>query len=377
MRRPLSAWAVLTLGFVLTIDTPSVARAADRRTDNIVLVTLDGARWQEVFSGLDERLLRAAGPKETDITSLAVYKRFAAATAEERRAKLLPFLWDTLMTRHGSIAGNRALGSHVSVTNQHRFSYPGYSELVTGEAHDEVINSNDARRNRYPSVLQFLSRKLGLNRAQVATFGSWYVFPWIVENEEGRTTVNAGLQPYEPTPEMRSLNALVRETPTPWPGVRHDAFTIRFALDYLRRVRPRVLYVAFDESDDWAHDGRYDQLLESLHRIDGYLRQIWDEVQRHAQYRGRTSLIITVDHGRGRTAEDWKSHGAKVPGSEETWIAFASPDIARRGEWREHRPFFQNQVAATIAQLLGLDYREQNPQAGRPIEQLFGAVATN
>jgi hypothetical protein len=41
-------------------------------------------------------------------------------------------------------------------------------------------------------------------------------------------------------------------------GVRHDAFTLRFALDCLRRVRPRVLYVAFDEMDDWAHDGRYD-----------------------------------------------------------------------------------------------------------------------
>jgi hypothetical protein len=65
-----------------------------------------------------------------------------------------------------------------------------------------------------------------------------------------------------------------------------------------------------------------------------------------------------------------------VPGSDEIWMAFASPDSARRGEWRDHPPLFQNQVAATIAQLLGVDYREQNPEAGAPIQQLFDAVAT-
>jgi hypothetical protein len=101
--------------------------------------------------------------------------------------------------------------------------------------------------------------------------------------------------------------------PTPWQGVRHDAFTIRFALDYPRRMRRRVLYVAFDETDDWAHDGRYDQVLESLHRTDDYLRQLWEELPRQTQYRNRTTVIVTVDHGRGRSADDWRNHGIKVP----------------------------------------------------------------
>jgi hypothetical protein len=372
-------WRVVatTTALVAVLTGGSVARAAEGRTDNVVLVTLDGARWQEIFSGLDERLLRAAAPKDIDITSLQAYKQFSGATPEERRAKLMPFLWGTLVARYGSIAGNRALRSHASVTNQHWFSYPGYSEILTGQAHDAVINSNDARRNPFPSVLQFLRRKLALSRAQVATFASWSVFTWIAESEAGQTTINAGTQPYDSgVSEMRALNALVRETPTPWQGVRHDAYTIRFALDYLRRVRPRVLYIAFDETDEWAHDGQYHQVLESLHRADDYLRQIWEELQRQPQYRGRTTLIVTVDHGRGRTLEDWRSHGIKVPGSDETWMAFASPDSSRRGEWRDHAPLFQNQLAATIAQLLGFDYREQNSEAGAPVSELMDAVGT-
>ena len=84
------------------------------------------------------------------------------------------------MTEHGSIAGNRARGSAVRVTNRHRFSYPGYAEILVGEAHDDVIDSNDKRRNPYPTVLEFLKGKLGLDKRQVAAFASWDTFDWIV-----------------------------------------------------------------------------------------------------------------------------------------------------------------------------------------------------
>jgi len=43
-----------------------------------------------------------------------------------------------------------------------------------------------------------------------------------------------------------------------------------------------------------------------------------------------------------------------VPGSDEIWLAIASPDASRRGEWRQHPPLFQSQIAATIASAFGL-----------------------
>ena len=343
--------AAAVLGLWLCAAPESAARV----TENVVLVTLDGARWQEIFTGADATLLKAPSP-------------FSAATAEERREKLMPFLWKTLVKDHGFIVGNRNNGSRMSVTNRHWFSYPGYSEILTGQAHDDTIENNDPKRNPYPSVLQFLRRKLNVDKSKVAVFASWHVFPWIVENNEGEITANAGLQRYESSDRgVRVLNDLMLDTPTGWDGVRHDVYTFRFGLDYLRRVRPRALYFAFDESDDFAHDGKYDRVLEALHRTDGFLRQLWDTLQQHPTYRGRTSLIVTVDHGRGRTSEDWRNHGAKVAGADEIWMAIASPDIARRGEWRDHPPLFQNQIAATMADLLGFDYREQNPGAGAPI----------
>lgn len=356
------------LAIVCWLAWSAAGVAQPPRAENVVLVTIDGARWQDVFTGMDESLLRATIPKDTGVTTLPVYQQFAGRSPTERRERLMPFLWQRLLVNHGFIAGDRTAGSVVSVTNRHRFSYPGYSEILTGQAHDEVIKSNDAVRNPFPSVLQFVQRKLQLAPAQVATFASWGVLRSIVESEDGATMVNAGVQAYaSATPATAPLSAIQGETATPWDNTRHDAYTFRFAIDYLTRLRPRVLYIAFDETDDWAHDGRYDLVLKALHRTDGYLKELWDTLEADPQYRGKTTLVVTTDHGRGRTKATWRHHGKDVAGAEEIWMAVASPDSPRRGPWRGEEPLFQNQIAATIAAALGLDYREQNPQAGKAL----------
>jgi hypothetical protein len=359
---------ISSLALAVVLVSPATVSSQPPVESRVVLVTLDGARWQEVFGGMDESLLRATSAKDADVTAMPVYKKFRGTTASDRRERLMPFLWTTFVTQHGFIAGDRTAGSMVSVTNRHWFSYPGYSEMLTGQAHDEVITSNDPIRNQFPSVFQFVQRRLLLPPAQIATFASWGVFNEIVESEQGATTVNAGMKSYDsPSPQIQALSALQHETPTPWGNTRRDAYTFRFAMDYLKRVHPRVLYIAFDETDDWAHEGHYDLVLEMLHRTDAYLKELWDTLQADSAYRGKTTVIVTTDHGRGRTTGDWRKHGKDVPGADELWMAIASPGSSRRGQWRDHPPLFQNQLAATIAAAFGLIYSEQNPQAGPAI----------
>lgn len=79
-------------------------------------------------------------------------------------------------------------------------------------------------------------------------------------------TINSGFMPFDSSSEeVRRRSALQFETPTPWNEVRHDAYTISFAMDHLARHRPRVLYLGLAKTDDWAHDGRYDRVLEPWH----------------------------------------------------------------------------------------------------------------
>jgi hypothetical protein len=160
---------------------------------------------------------------------------------------------------------------------------------------------------------------------------------------------------------------LQREASPPWDNTRFDAITVLYAMRYLERERPRLLYLALDETDDWAHDGRYDRLLDAYARTDRYLEQLWTWLQSQPDYRGRTHIIIATDHGRGRTPADWRDHGAKITGADEVWLAFVSPAMSQRGEWRQHAPLTNSQVAATVAAWLGVDWPAIRPSAGRAI----------
>ncbi|MDA1275031.1 MAG: phosphoglyceromutase [Verrucomicrobia bacterium] len=349
------------------------AVGADRRTENVVLITLDGVRVEEMFGGIDMTILKSV-TKDKPVEKSALYQKYWASTPEERREKLMPFFWSVLMKEHGSIAGNRAKGSTVQLTNGHRFSYPGYSEILTGEAHDEVIKSNDKIQNPYPTVLEFLKEQLNLASPQVAAFASWDVMKWIAERTPNTITINAGFEPYDhPSPEIRMLSMLQHETSTPWDSVRHDVYTHRFAMAHLRAHKPRVLYLSLGETDDWAHDERYDRVLQALERTDLYFSQLWDYLQTDDQYRGKTSLLITTDHGRGIDEKGWGSHSAKLEGAQYIWIAFVSPDSALRGEWSNSETLYQNQTAATLCRFLGLDFNASHSKSGKPVSRVFQA----
>jgi hypothetical protein len=361
----------LLLLTVLSLAGLVILARAQAAPPAVVLITLDGARIEEVFGGLDAAIVTSQLRDGQRLEDQPIYKRFWAPTAEERRMKLMPFFWGTLIRDRGSIAGNPARGSRVDLTNGHAFSYPGYSEMLVGRAHDDTIKSNDPIRNPYPTVLEFLKKQFALSRDQVAVFTSWAVHRAIVEHTEGALTINSGFMAFDsPADEIRKLSALQFETPTPWNEVRHDAYTFRFAMDQLTRHRPRVLYLGLGETDDWAHDGRYDRVLEALARTDDYLKQLWNWLESQPDYRGRTHILMTTDHGRGRTPTDWRNHGKDVTGAGETWMAFVSPSMNRRGEWSNHPPIVTAQVAATLIEWMGGDWKLFDPAAAPPVSNL-------
>lgn len=350
-------------GLLAAAAAPAPPAPPSRQTANVILITTDGLRGQEVFTGAEERLIaKESGVAEPD----ALRREFWRETPEARREALLPFLW-TVVAREGQLYGNAARGSWARVTNGHNFSYPGYNELLSGAA-DPRIDSNDKRPNPNVTVLEWLNGREAY-RGRVAAFCSWDVFPFIINRERSGVLVNAGWDPVADRgrSDLAMLNRLLADTTPAADGVRHDSFTFTAALEHLRAEKPRVMYLALGETDDWAHAGRYDRYLESAHRFDRFVGQLWQELQRTEGYRGRTSLVITTDHGRGIGPEDWKSHGEKIPASQNIWIAVLGPDTPASGERTNVDAVTQSQVAPTVAALLGEDYRAPGPGAAAPI----------
>ena len=323
---------------------------------SVVLVTIDGTRWQEIFAGADPGLLE----KEKETGEIpAARKAFWRESAQERRRALAPFLWDTV-AREGQLIGNVDRGSQILVTNRYRISYPGYHELLSGFA-SETIDSNRQVPNPDVTVLEWLERRPGF-RGSVAAFCSWDLFPSILNRERCGFPIDIGESP----PMGSLLGRLAGELPPPWHGSIYDAFVFHAALDYLREKTPRVLYVAFGDTDEWAHAGAYDHYLEAIHREDGWLAELWRTLQSMPRYRGQTTLLVTCDHGRGDNPAQWRSHNMKVNGAGYVWAAAIGPGIPPGGEWSEHEPLLQGQMAATVAWAVGEDFAGENPKAAPP-----------
>ena len=112
--------------------------------------------------------------------------------------------------------------------------------------------------------------------------------------------------------------------------MRYDYFTYCGAAECLKHDKPRVLYISFGETDDWAHARRYDLYLDSARRTDEYIQRLWELVQSMPEYAGKTSFVLTTDHGRGETTENWISHGDEHPGSDLMWERRARAGYAGR-----------------------------------------------
>jgi len=338
--------------------------AAQTKTKNIILVTADGLRWQDLFTGIDPLLMKekAAGMEKAD----ALRNKLWHESPEKRREALMPFFW-TKLAPNGVVLGNVNKGSSVKVTNAYRVSYPGYSEILTGRAQDEAIRGNTPIQNPTPTVLEFIREKLKLRQKQVALFGSWSTFEQIGTHTPGAIVINAGYMPFDGTPRLRELSELQFKARTPWDETRHDFVTAEMALEYMRAEKPRAIYITLGETDDWAHDRRYDRVLHAIQYFDETLRKLWEFVERTPGYKGATSIVVTSDHGRGATLQDYHGHGAKVVGAEQIWIAVMGPDTPSRGELSNTPAAFQRDVAPTMLDLLGIDYREYQGVLGTPI----------
>jgi hypothetical protein len=366
LKRPATLLSIL----LALLCAAAVHAQSAPRTRNVVLIVSDGLRWQEVFTGADPTLLNEAHggiwDKEENLR-----REFWRDDPGERRRALLPFLWGTVAVR-GQIFGNQALGSVARVTNGLAFSYPGYNEMLTGHP-DARINSNEFGPNPNVSVLEWLNTLPDL-QGKVSAHATWSTFKDILNIPRSHLPLQVGWDvPYQGTltPHQELLNRLFRTTTRFDDEDLYDAFMQVALLDSFATLQPRVLFVGYGETDDWAHAGRYDLVLHSAHHFDQFVAELWEHLQALPAYRDTTTFIITTDHGRGSGLTEWKEHGVEQKGSENVWIAVLGPDTAPLGERSHTGEVHQAQIAATLAAFLGKDFRKAAPAAAPAIGEVL------
>jgi hypothetical protein len=296
--------------------------------------------------------------------SARIFAKYWAEEPNDRRKQLLPFFWNTIATQ-GQLYGNRLSGNKVNVSNPYWFSYPGYSEILCGFV-DTAINKNEYGPNPNTTVLEFLNKQNVL-KGKVAAFGAWDAFDRILNEDRSGIPVVSAYDPVggkNPTGNEKLINAMLQDSHKEWKEESFDVFTHYAAMEHLKTKKPKVLYIAYGETDEWAHGWKYSSYLEAAHQVDAWIKDIWQYVQSDPQYRNKTTLLITTDHGRGNKRKDkWTSHGSSIEDADQIWFAAIGPNTPATGEMKTEVQLYQKQMAQTIARLLGYTFTAEHPVA--------------
>lgn len=350
----LMGWACIALTY-----------AQNSNDTKVILITLDGFRWQELFTGADSLLVTN---KEYVQDTASLKNAFWRDTPKERREALMPFFWDKV-AKMGQLHGNRELGSKVDLTNTMWFSYPGYNEILTGAADDARITSNDKMPNPNTTILE-LYNNTSEGKGKAAAFGSWDVFPYIINEERSGIPVNAGYEKAtgdDLTEREKMLNDIQRQAPVIWESVRLDVFTHNYALEEMKKNHPKLLYISYGETDDFAHGGFYDFYLQAANRTDAMIEELWEYTQQDEFYKDQTVFLITTDHGRGtQPLETWKSHGSDINGASGVWLVTFGKGVEPIGEVGQEEQLYSSQIAPTILKYMGITVPEK--MQGNPIK---------
>jgi hypothetical protein len=314
----------------------------------VVLVALDGVRWQEIFDGVERERAAAAG---------------MAAEEMVGAPELVPNLWWLMGTRGAALG--RGCGSSIRASGPEFVSLPGYLEMLSGKRKTGCYSNDCAPPARTTLVDEIAAHT---EPGEVAVFASW---PPLAHTTKSRSALVSAGRGGTNLPELvrhdDRASAIFDEgeRAEAYPGIagyRPDRFTSAIAVRYLRARLPRFMFLSLGDTDEYGHRDDYRSYLQALHAADTVVGDIAVALQDLSATGLSTLLIVTTDHGRSNSFAD---HG-KYPESADVWLVAAGDAVRARGCIASDVPHHLADIAPTIRAVADLQ-----PQGGQILSELF------
>lgn len=338
----------------LASRAPALSREARL---SVVVVTIDGVRWQEVFDGVDRRLAR-----EHDLPASAVVGP----------ARLVPEL-HALASGDGAALGAPGHGEPISASDPAVKSLPGYIEIMSGRPATGCSNNN-CPRIRETTLIDQLAAEPGTTMGDIAVIASWSGIGRAAAARPSRIVLSAGRSRGDNLALLRSdakaktlFAAGRRARARPGSGdYRPDRYTAAIALHYLRVRRPRFMFIGLGDTDEWGHKNDYRDYLGALHRADALVRKVARTLASLHELGWSTALLVMADHGRDH---ECRNHGG-VASAARTWLVAGGSLIRARGLVNAPVPRHLADIAPTLRSLMGVA-PDTDPRAGHVLDELL------
>jgi hypothetical protein len=153
---------------------------------------------------------------------------------------------------------------------------------------------------------------------------------------------------------QKSMEQAIEELVRTNAPVTGDEFTYLVSTEVMRRFAPSLLVITFSDVEV-AHFGSYSMHLSGIRTMDRLVYELWEMVQSHPSYSGRTTLFVLPEFGRdfdGSSTNGFFNHRALDDSTNLTWLmclgeAARSPDVVER-------PVQHIDICPTIAGLFGI-----------------------
>lgn len=314
MRAFLTAALFALLACSLRAAEPESSSAANFKTENVVIVVLDGIRYSESWGDA----------AHTHMPNL--------------REKLAP----------AGVVFTDFRNKGQTLTN------PGHAAIATG-CYQAAMDNRGAALPAEPSLLQVWLKSSGRETGKA----------WVIAAKDKLEVLSdcsaaewAGK--FRPSHDcgLKGLGS----------GYRSDAETMARIKAVLQQHQPRLLLINFKDPDEAGHRGNWTRYLQAVTAADRYASELWELLQRDTHYAGKTALFITNDHGRHAdgVASGFRDHGCRCEGCEHILLVALGPDFVPGKT--AGAPAQQTDIAPTAAHLLGCMLPRTD---GRVLTELF------
>ena len=307
-------------------------------TENLVIITLDGVAWDDVFEDAD-------------------------------------VLDRNFLAQYGNLYGDRNKGNKVDVLNPSAVSNPGYAEIFTGNTTD--FTGNDYREGINKTVLEYINEQPNyeghnvmavarglfpyyLFRASISDFpiltpeyitfyDELYDTEWVYDNLDD-------LDLNRMYSVRKHFDDIMNEAMTMAPLLNLDVdegepIVYLVGKKIMSELHTKVNYFQFVMTDPAAHANDRDSYLKLLENVQVFIKDLISYIDSDPFYRNNTSIVITTDHG--RSSANFTGHGR------ESFLIVLNPSLNAGIVDREEQ-IYNAQIAQTLAKLIGLRYEAEH-----------------